>query len=160
MNEDLYGKRAVIDTSKGRIVLEFFPDEAPGHVRNFIELAQKGFYNNLIFHRVIKGFMIQGGCPHGTGTGGPGHTIDAEFNARLHLDGTLSMARTSDPNSAGSQFFICLGPQSFLDGQYTVFGQVVEGLDVVHAIGAVPTDDRDKPLENVVMQQVAIVEAA
>ena len=160
MNEDLVGKRAVIDTSKGRIVLEFFPDDAPGHVRNFIELAQKGFYNNLIFHRVIKGFMIQGGCPHGTGTGGPGYTINAEFNARPHLDGTLSMARTSDPNSAGSQFFICLGPQSFLDGQYTVFGQVVEGLDVVHAIGAVPTDDRDKPLEDVVMQQVAIVEAA
>ena len=160
MNEDLYGKQAVIDTSKGRIVLEFFPDDAPGHVRNFIELAQKGFYNNLIFHRVIKGFMIQGGCPQGTGTGGPGYTINAEFNARPHLDGTLSMARTPDPNSAGSQFFICLGPQSFLDGQYTVFGQVVEGLDVVHAIGAVPTDDRDKPLEDVVMQQVAIVEAA
>jgi len=131
---------AVITTSKGVIRFEFFTEDAPNHVAAFIELAEKGFYDGVKFHRVEPGFVIQGGDPYSktddpmVGRGGPGYTLAAEFNERLHLDGTVSMARGQSPDSAGSQFFICLGPQPFLDGQYTVFGQVIEGLDVVHAI--------------------------
>jgi len=131
---------AVITTSKGVIRVEFFADAAPNHVGSFIELVESGFYDGVKFHRVEPGFVIQGGDPlsktddPAVGTGGPGYYLKAEFNSRLHLDGTLSMARAQHPDSAGSQFFICLGEQSFLDGQYTVFGQVVEGLDVVHTI--------------------------
>jgi peptidyl-prolyl cis-trans isomerase B (cyclophilin B) len=147
---------AVIETNMGMIKLKLYPDVAPNHCRNFIRLAKDGFYDNLIFHRVIKGFMIQGGCPQGTGTGGPGWNLDAEFNQRKHLKGTLSMARSTDPNSAGSQFFICLEPQPGLDGKYTVFGQVIEGQDVVDKIGDLPTDPRDRPQQEAKMERVYI----
>lgn len=154
--EEMAKLTAVIETSAGTIKFKFFPNEAPGHCRNFIALAQKGFYNNLIFHRVIEGFMIQGGCPKGTGTGGPGYQIKAEFNKNPHLDGTVSMARANDPDSAGSQFFICLDKQSFLDGKYSVFGQVTEGLEVVHKIGATPTGAQDRPKQDQKMLKVSI----
>jgi peptidyl-prolyl cis-trans isomerase B (cyclophilin B) len=133
-------EKATISTSKGPITLEFFADEAPNHVAAFIERASEGFYDGTKFHRVVPGFVVQGGDPLSrtddpmVGTGGPGYRLKAEFNARPHLDGTLAMARSSDPDSAGSQFYICLGPQPFLDGQYTVFGQVIEGMDVVRSI--------------------------
>ncbi len=126
---------AIIELAKGgRIVIEFYPDDAPNTVDNFIKLAQKGFYNGLKFHRVVPGFVVQGGDPLGDGTGGPGYTIKAEFNSRKHLTGTVAMARAMDPDSAGSQFYICLEPQPGLDGQYTVFGQVIEGMDLVKGI--------------------------
>lgn len=147
---------AVIETNMGMIKLKFYPDVAPNHCRNFIRLAKDGFYDNLIFHRVIKGFMIQGGCPQGTGMGGPGWNVDAEFSQRKHLKGTLSMARSGDPNSAGSQFFICLEPQPRLDGKYTVFGQVIEGQDVVDKIGDLPTNRRDRPRQEAKMEKVYI----
>jgi len=147
---------AVIETNMGMIKLKFYPDVAPNHCRNFIRLANDGFYDNLLFHRVIEGFMIQGGCPQGTGMGGPGWNVDAEFSQRKHLKGTLSMARSTDPNSAGSQFFICLEPQPGLDGKYTVFGQVIEGQDVVDKIGDLPTDPRDRPQQEAKMEKVYI----
>jgi peptidyl-prolyl cis-trans isomerase B (cyclophilin B) len=131
---------ALIKTEKGDIRFEFFCDDAPKHVGAFIELAEKGFYDGTKFHRVEPGFVIQGGDPNSKtgagpeGTGGPGYNLAAEFNGRPHVDGTVAMARAASPDSAGSQFYICLGRQAFLDGQYTVFGQVTEGLDVVHAI--------------------------
>jgi cyclophilin family peptidyl-prolyl cis-trans isomerase len=126
---------AVIDMGKGgRIVFEFYPKDAPISVDNFIKLANKGFYNGLKFHRVIPGFMAQGGDPQGDGMGGPGYTIKDEFNSRKHIKGTVAMARTSEPNSAGSQFYICFDPQPHLDGKYTVFGQVIDGMDVVDGI--------------------------
>lgn len=125
---------AVIETGKGEIVFKFYPKDAPKTVANFITLAKKGFYNGLTFHRVEPGFVIQGGDPKGDGTGGPGYTIPAEFNGQAHLTGTVAMARAADPDSAGSQFYICLARQKFLDGKYTVFGQVTKGMDVVLAI--------------------------
>ncbi|MDD5687139.1 MAG: peptidylprolyl isomerase [Elusimicrobia bacterium] len=125
---------AVIKTDKGVIKFEFYEQDAPNTVANFKKLANAKFYDGLKFHRVVPGFVIQGGCPKGDGTGDPGYKIKAEFNKRKHLDGTVAMARAQSPDSAGCQFYICLGPQSFLDGQYTVFGQVIEGLDVVHKI--------------------------
>lgn len=126
---------AVIEMKKGgRIVFEFYPKDAPLTVDNFIKLANKGFYDGLTFHRVIPKFMAQGGDPLGDGTGGPGYTIKDEFNSRKHVAGTVAMARTTEPNSAGSQFYICFEPQPHLDGQYTVFGQVIEGMDVVNQI--------------------------
>ncbi|MCI0343009.1 MAG: peptidylprolyl isomerase [Planctomycetales bacterium] len=118
----------------GKIVIEFFPQDAPKHVENFLGLARKKFYDGLKFHRVEPGFVVQGGDPKGNGTGGPGYAVKAEFNKRPHLDGTVAMARSQDPDSAGSQFYICLGPQRGLDGRYTVFGQVVEGMDHVRKI--------------------------
>lgn len=132
-------KVAVIETQKGNIAFKFFSEDAPKTVDNFVRLTNQGFYNGLTFHRVVKSpqpFVIQGGDPKGDGTGGPGYTIPAEFNARPHLEGTVAMARTEDPNSAGSQFYICLAPQPALDGKYTVFGQVIEGLENVHKIDA------------------------
>lgn len=123
-----------ISTGKGDMILELFPDSAPKHVESMLSLIKKGFYNGLTFHRVVPGFVIQGGCPLGTGTGGPGYNVPAEFNSRKHLKGTLAMARAQDPNSAGSQFYICLGPQPFLDGQYTVYGQLRSGDDVPEKI--------------------------
>ena len=154
---------AVIKTTLGTIVLEFFEEDAPKHVANFKKLAGEGFYDGITFHRVIPGFMIQAGDPltkdddrSNDGTGGPGYTIDAEFNSRKHLRGTLSMARKPDPNSAGSQFFICLKPQPGLDGQYTIFGQVTEGMDVVDKIAEVQRDKKDNPLQKVVMEKVSI----
>jgi len=119
-----------ISTDKGEMILELFPDSAPKHVESMLTLIKKDFYKGLNFHRVVSGFVIQGGCPQGTGTGGPGYNLDAEFNARKHLKGTLAMARSMNPNSAGSQFYICLAEIPHLDNQYTVFGQLVKGHDV------------------------------
>ena len=148
-----------LDTSMGPIRLELFPDVAPGHCRNLIGLAKTGYYDGLIFHRVIRGFMIQGGCSNGDGTGGPGYTIDAEFNDRPHLPGTLSMARTQVPNSAGSQFFICLERQASLDNQYTVFGQALdsESLETVKKIGDVPTGPADRPADEVTIRTAQVI---
>lgn len=125
---------AVLETTKGVIKFKFFTADAPATCENFIKLAVSNFYNGLTFHRVEPNFVIQGGDPAGNGTGGPGYNIKAEFNKNLHLDGTVAMARSNDPDSAGSQFYICLAAVPFLDGKYTVFGQVTEGLDVVHKI--------------------------
>ena len=150
---------ATIETKFGTITLKFFPDVAPGHVQNFIDLAKKGFYDGTTFHRVIPGFMIQGGDPNSKnpdkrshGTGGPGYTIKAEFNNRPHKRGTLSMARAMSPDSAGSQFFICVKDSSFLDRQYTVFGEVVSGMDVVDKIVSQPRDPNDNPNERIEMK--------
>jgi peptidyl-prolyl cis-trans isomerase B (cyclophilin B) len=127
-------KTAVLETTKGVIKFRFFEADAPGTVDNFIKLAGKNFYDGLSFHRVEPGFVIQGGDPNGNGTGGPGYNIKAEFNKNPHLEGTVAMARSANPDSAGSQFYICLAPAPFLNNNYTVFGQVTEGLDVVHKI--------------------------
>ena len=147
---------ASIETTNGTISLELWDDVAPKHVENFQKLARSGFYDGVSFHRIISDFVIQGGCPEGTGAGGPGWTVDAEFNDREHHEGVLSMARTADPNSAGSQFFICLGRNhcQHLDGQYTAFGKVTEGIDVVRQIGGIETDGADRPLEPVGMISV------
>jgi cyclophilin family peptidyl-prolyl cis-trans isomerase len=127
--------RAAIELKKGGLIeISLFAETAPNHVANFVSLARKGFYDGVTFHRVLEGFMAQGGDPTGTGAGGPGYTIKAEFSNLPHVRGTLSMARTSDPNSAGSQFFLCFKPTPFLDGQYTVFGQVVTGMELVDGL--------------------------
>jgi peptidylprolyl isomerase/peptidyl-prolyl cis-trans isomerase B (cyclophilin B) len=118
----------------GEIRLEFYPEDAPKTVENFVTLAKKGFYNGLNFHRVVPDFVVQGGCPKGNGTGGPGYQIKAEFNKQKHVRGTLAMARSQDPDSAGSQFYICYGATPHLDGQYTVFGRVVSGMEHVDRI--------------------------
>ncbi len=147
-----------LETSVGPICLTLDAVNAPSHVRNIVTLAESGFYDGGCFHRIIKGFMIQGGCPQGSGTGGPGYTIPAEFNRTPHEPGVLSMARTSDPNSAGSQFFICLEKVTHLDNQYTAFGRTADpaSLAVVQAIGAVRTASGDKPLEPVVINKVTV----
>jgi cyclophilin family peptidyl-prolyl cis-trans isomerase len=131
--------RVVVETDMGRIVLELFPDVAPNHVKNFLDLANKGFYNGLTFHRVIKGFVIQGGDPKGDGSGDAGYSLPAEFSTLKHMPGTLAMARANDPNSASCQFYICLAQLPSLDNSYTIFGQTVEGMDVVNKIGDVQT---------------------
>ena len=123
-----------VTTPKGEIFLELFPEIAPKHVTSFLSLIKKGFYKGLTFHRVVPKFVIQGGCPKGDGTGGPGYTVDGEFSSRPHLKGTLAMARSSDPNSAGSQFYICLETIPHLDNKYTVFGQVVKGHEIPEKI--------------------------
>ena len=150
---------AVIETKFGTIELEFFPDKAPGHVKNFKTLAKTGFYNGTLFHRVIPGFMIQGGDPNTKspdrsmhGMGGPGYSIKAEFNDIKHDRGIVSMARSQDPNSAGSQFFIVVRDSHFLNGQYTVFGKVTQGMDVADKIVGAPRDGGDNPLEPVSMK--------
>ena len=150
---------AVIETKFGKIEMELFADKAPGHVKNFKDLAKKGFYDGTIFHRVIPGFMIQGGDPNtksdarsAHGMGGPGHSINAEFNDTLHKRGTLSMARSQDPNSAGSQFFIVVKKSSFLDGKYTAFGKVLSGMAVADQIVNAPRDKRDNPDERIEMK--------
>jgi cyclophilin family peptidyl-prolyl cis-trans isomerase len=126
---------AVIALAKGgEIRIAFFPADAPRTVENFVTLARKGYYDTLTFHRVVPGFVAQAGCPRGNGTGGPGYTIKAEFNTQKHVRGAVAMARSSDPDSAGSQFYICFAPQPHLDGNYTVFGQVVTGMEHVDAI--------------------------
>jgi len=149
-----------LDSSMGKINLKFFPDIAPNHCKNMIALAKAGFYDNLLFHRVVKNFVIQGGCPSGTGTGGPGYKVDAEFNDRPHVAGTLSMARANHPNSAGSQFFLCLGDADFLNNQYTVFGETAdeESLKVVLAIGKVKTGFQDRPSEEVKINKATVTE--
>lgn len=137
----------------GLIKAELYPDVAPNTVNNFISLIKKGFYDGLLFHRVIPGFMIQGGCPQGSGTGGPGYSIKGEFagngfpNQLAHDRGVLSMARTADPNSAGSQFFIMVASAPHLDGEYAAFGQVIEGLEAIDKIVSTPRNFRDKPKE-------------
>ena len=153
------GTKAIIETKFGEITLTFFPDVAPGHVKNFIDLAKKGLYDGTTFHRVIPGFMIQGGDPNSKeqdkskhGMGGPGYTIKAEFNDRPHKRGTLSMARAGHPDSAGSQFFICVADASFLDGQYTAFGEVVSGMEIADKIVSQPRDRNDNPNERIEMK--------
>ena len=158
MSKDYEGVVAVIDTTAGELKLEFFADKAPGHVKNFLDLARKGYYDGSVFHRVVKGFVIQGGCPEGTGRGGPGYTIKAEFSDRIHELGILSMARKKDPDSAGSQFFICLGRVPHLDKSYTVFGQVTSGIEVVQKIGVAPTGAGDRPIDPVAMDKVVVIE--
>ena len=155
---------AVIETKFGNIELRFFPEVAPNHVKNFIELAKKEFYDGTTFHRVIPGFMIQGGDPNSKnpdrskhGFGGPGYTLKAEFNEKPHNRGTLSMARSQDPDSAGSQFFICVANSSRLDGHYTVFGEVISGMDVADKIVSQPRDRMDNPLERIEIK-VKIIE--
>lgn len=128
------GNHIKIETKNGDIILELYPDSAPNTVANFKALTGKGYYDGLKFHRVIAGFMAQGGDPDGTGMGGPGYKVKAEFNDRSHVHGTLAMARSQDPDSAGSQFYICFAAAPHLDGQYTIFGQVTEGLDVLDQI--------------------------
>ena len=146
----------------GTIKVELDEKSAPITVENFVKLASKHFYNGLIFHRVIKGFMIQGGCPLGTGTGGPGYSIKGEFasngvnNPLKHTRGVISMARAMDPNSAGSQFFIMHKDAPHLDGQYAAFGHVIEGIEVVDKIASAKTNFRDKPLEDVVIESITI----
>ena len=149
----------VIETSHGIIEVEFFEDKAAGHVKNFKDLANKEFYNGTTFHRVIPGFMVQGGDPNtktddrsSHGMGGPGYTIDAEFNDARHDRGVLSMARSQDPNSAGSQFFIVVKDSHFLDGQYTAFGKVTSGMDVADKIIDVDRDARDNPTDRIEMK--------
>ncbi len=156
--------KAVIETKFGNIELKFFPEVAPNHVNNFIELAKKGFYDGTTFHRVIPGFMIQGGDPNSKnpdksqhGMGGPGYTIKAEFNEKPHKRGTLSMARAGHPDSAGSQFFICVADAPFLDRQYTVFGEVISGMDVADKIVGQPRDRKDNPNERIEIK-IKIVE--
>ena len=156
-------EKAVIETTLGPIELEFMEDVAPGHVNNFKKLAKEGFYNGTIFHRVIPGFMIQGGDPNSKsddrsrhGTGGPGYTIPAEFSDVPHVEGILSMARSQDPDSAGSQFFIVVNDAPFLDNNYTIFGKVISGIDVAHKIVNSPRDSADNPLDRIEMTEVRI----
>ncbi len=152
---------AIIETKFGKMQVRFYPDKAPNHVKNFIKLAKEGFYDGTIFHRVIPGFVIQGGDPNTKGAntatygmGGPGYTIDAEFTNTRHKKGVLSMARSNDPDSAGSQFFIVVGNASFLDGKYTVFGDLISGIEVAESIVALPRDSRDMPRERIEMKVI------
>ena len=157
--------RAVIDTKFGSMEIRFFPDKAPNHVENFLKLAKSGLYDKTIFHRVIPGFMIQGGDPNTKdeqdkskyGMGGPGYRVKAEFNDRSHVRGAVSMARSQDPDSAGSQFFIVVKDTPHLNRQYTIFGEVVKGMDVADKIVSAQRDGRDSPLERIEMT-VRIVE--
>jgi peptidyl-prolyl cis-trans isomerase B (cyclophilin B) len=154
---------AIIETNYGKIVINLLPEIAPETVRNFIKLAQSGFYDGTLFHRVIPGFMIQGGDPNTKlpdkskwGLGGPGYTIKAEFNSRSHRRGIISMARAMDPDSAGSQFFIVTTDSTFLDGQYTVFGEVTEGIEIADKIVNIPRDNNDCPIKEAKMLRVTI----
>ena len=166
--EEAKDKIAVLKTNHGTIKFKFLDSKAPGHVKNFIDLAKKGFYDGTRFHRVIPGFMIQGGDPNSKsgdrarmGTGGPGYKVKAEFNDTKHVRGIVSMARSSDPDSAGSQFFICVADASFLDNQYTAFGEVIEGMDVADKIVALKRDGSDNPLEanKAIIEKVTIEDA-
>ena len=156
-----YEKQVVLETSKGNIVLELYPDIAPKTVENFVNLINSEFYNGLTFHRVIDGFMIQGGDPLGNGTGGSETNIEGEFknnnwttNNLSHTEGVVSMARATDPNSASSQFFICVADSTYLDGEYAAFGKVVEGMEVAKEIAKVEKDSSDKPVEAIYMNKV------
>ena len=155
-----------IETNHGNISFNLLPDLAPETVRNFVALAKDGFYDGTLFHRVIPGFMIQGGDPNTKdpnkksqwGMGGPGHTVKAEFSSRSHLRGIVSMARSTDPNSAGSQFFIVTKDSTFLDREYTVFGEIKEGMDVADKIVSLDRDGNDCPLENAKMVKISVSE--
>ena len=153
----MVNKIAEFDTKMGKFKIELFTDKAPLTVGNFIKLVDKGFYNGLIFHRVIPNFMIQGGCPHGTGRGGPGYTIRDEFHPDLkhNAKGILSMANAG-PDTGGSQFFITVAPTPWLDGHHSIFGKVIEGMDVVESISKVDKDRNDKPLKDVVISSINI----
>jgi cyclophilin family peptidyl-prolyl cis-trans isomerase len=154
----------IISSNLGDIKLEFYPEHAPKTVENFRELANRGFYDGLIFHRIVPNFVIQGGDPNTRdlsnrsrwGTGGPGWNIKAEFNKNKHSRGTLSMARSQDPDSAGSQFFIVLKDSNFLDGQYTVFGRVISGMDVVDKIASLKTDSSDAPVDTETAKMIKV----
>lgn len=167
MNEPSKKEVAVIKTSEGEMVAEFWPEVAPKTVENFKKLASSGFYDGTAFHRVIKGFMIQGGDPltkdeskkSAWGTGDPGYKIQAEFNAKSHERGVLSMARSQDPNSAGSQFFICHGSPKFLDNQYTAFGKLIKGDDVLEKIATTKTGPPDRPEKRMNVESIKIVPA-
>jgi peptidyl-prolyl cis-trans isomerase A (cyclophilin A) len=150
-------RTATIDTNHGTITLELFDEQAPKTAENFAKLAEKGFYDGIVFHRVIDGFMIQGGCPMGRGTGGPGYTIEDEFGAGLthEGEGILSMANAG-PNTGGSQFFITLAATPWLDGKHAIFGKVTDGMEVVRAIGSTATGPGDRPVEDVVMKKVTV----
>jgi cyclophilin family peptidyl-prolyl cis-trans isomerase len=149
---------AKIDTTAGPIELELYPKDAPNHVNSWVFLARDGFYDGVIFHRVIPGFMIQGGDPTGTGTGGPGYKLKQEFNPRSHKRGVLSMARTSDPNSAGSQFFLMHADSPFLDNQYTAFGMITSGIETVDKIVSAPRDRNDRPNDPTKINKITIEE--
>ena len=150
-------RTAHVQTNQGAFSIELFEDKAPKTTKNFIDLAEKGFYDGVIFHRVIEGFMLQGGDPTGTGRGGPGYNIPDEFHPDLKHseEGMLSMANAG-PNTGGSQFFVTLAPTSWLDGKHAIFGKVVEGMEVVRAIGSTPTGPGDQPLQEVVMESMKI----
>ena len=160
-DKKMVNRIAVFETNLGNFSVELFEDETPITTENFIDLAEKGFYDGVIFHRVIDGFMIQGGDPEGTGMGGPGYTIEDEFRDDLRFDGEgiLAMANTGMPHTGGSQFFITLDKTPWLNGHHTIFGKVVKGMDVVYKIGKVATDFSDRPLEDVVMKHVTICPA-
>ena len=150
--------KVIIETTMGKMTLELYEDKAPVTAGNFLSLVEKGFYNDVVFHRVIKDFMVQGGCPLGTGTGGPGYEIEDEFAEGLKHDvkGLLSMANAG-PNTGGSQFFITLVPTPWLDGKHAIFGAVVEGEDVLEAIGTIATGFQDRPEEDIIMTKLSIV---
>jgi len=154
--------RATLYTSMGEITFDLLSKKAPRTVENFVTLANKGFYDGLTFHRILKDFVIQGGCPKGNGTGGPGYTIKPEFNDTPHVPGTVSMARDNDPHSAGSQFFVCAGEARYLDSRFSAFGQVTDGLDVVEKIASVKTHDDNRhkekstPLEPVFINRIEL----
>ena len=152
---------AVFDTNMGEFEIELFEDKTPITTKNFIDLSQEGFYNGVIFHRIIDGFMIQGGDPTGTGMGGPGYTIEDEFTPELthESEGILSMANTGRPHTGGSQFFITLAATPWLDGHHTVFGKVVKGMEVVREIGHVKTGPQDRPVHDVVINKITIKDA-
>jgi peptidyl-prolyl cis-trans isomerase B (cyclophilin B) len=150
--------KAIFNTNRGAIEVEFFDDDAPNTVENFRKLAADGFYDGLVFHRVIRDFMIQGGCPDGTGMGGPGYTFEDEFNPNGVIRGALAMANAG-PNTNGSQFFIVTTPTAeWLDGKHTVFGKVIEGMDIVDAIETSPTDGHDKPLEDQKIESITLLD--
>ena len=152
-------RSAVIETSMGTITVELYGPQAPNTTANFIELAESGFYDGMVFHRVIDNFVIQGGCPNGDGTGGSGTTVELELHPDLtHVDGTIAMARSQDPSSASSQFYICDGAQHRLDGQYAVFGRVIDGIEVVREIAEVATDSRYGPIEDVIIIKIFIID--
>ena len=159
--EKVANRIAVFETNKGTFEIELFEDKTPVTTKNFIDLAQKGFYDGVIFHRVIDGFMMQGGDPEGTGMGGPGYTIEDEFLPELTFDGEgiLAMANTGRPHTGGSQFFITLGKTEWLNGKHTIFGKVIKGMEVVREIGHTQTDFQDRPVNSVVMEKVTIKEA-
>ena len=167
MSTPAAAEHAIIKTTYGDMTIAFWPDVAPKTVENFKKLANEKFYDGTAFHRIIKGFMIQGGCPNTKkgetgmpGTGGPGHKVKAEFNAKSHVRGVISMARSAHPDSAGSQFFICHGDAGSLDGQYTVFGNLIKGFDVLDKIATTPTEPPDRPIKRVNIDSIKIVPAS